>query len=138
MGKKLSIILAILVTITIIASVVLYTGSLIQNEIEKADATKIYEFILLNKSYSDSTGILTLDLQNVGCPLESIAKEDFFWYMENHNKNPIYSIDFVDGKNFRVENGDIVQIKLRVGRVSSGTKIKLTYRGGFQIVVTIP
>lgn len=138
MGRKLSIILATMVTFMIVSVVILFVLEFTQNRINKADETEIKNFVLINKSYTDSTGILIIDLQNVGDPLHSISKEDFTWYMDDQGMRPVYSITFPNGESTKVEKGDIIQVSLEIGKNSSGAEITLTIRGGPHIVITVP
>ena len=72
MGRKLSILLAVLVICTIVTVVVLFGGGFVNEVIDQADNSEVNILTLVNKSYENSAGILTIDLQNVGDSLDSV------------------------------------------------------------------
>ncbi|MBU7047501.1 MAG: hypothetical protein HXS54_13790 [Theionarchaea archaeon] len=138
MGRELSIVLGISVIGIIAFTVLLFALGIIQKGIGKADEVEIEKFVLVGRPYVDSMGILIIDLQNVGSYLDSIEKEDFVWWIGDQYMGPVYSVTFPHEDSTGDENGDIVQIGLKIGENSSGTKIKLRFRGGPQIVITVP
>lgn len=128
MGKILPIILATLVICTIAFTVTIFALKLTQESINIADEIKIKNFKILSQSYTDSTGILTIDLQDIGGSLDSLKKENFTWKM-NGNVGTAYSVD---------KRGDIIIITLNIGKNASGAKVTLTFKGGHQNVITVP
>jgi hypothetical protein len=138
MGRELSIILGVLVIGIIASAVFLFASGIIQEGIGKVDEVEIEKFALVGRPYVDSMGILIIDLQNVGNYLDSIKKENFVWWIGDQYMGSVYSVTFPHDESMEVEKGDIVQIGLKIRENSSGTKIKLRFRGGPQIVITVP
>ena len=58
--------------------------------------------------------------------------------MNGHGMKPINSITFPNSECASIESGDIIQLELIIGKDLSGKRIKLVFRGGFEIVITVP
>ena len=137
MAKNLGVQNIVIIGITCAIMVLLFALVVVQLQTEKVGKTKINSLVLIDKQYSESTGILTINLQNLGDSLDSMTKEDIEWYLNGQNMGTAYSISFTHEGSAKVESGEIIQIGLKTGKISPNSRIKLTFRGGFQIVLSM-
>jgi hypothetical protein len=127
----------ILVLILIFVLVLAFATFLVQNNIENTESVTTSSFVLVDKLYSESTGILTIYLQYFGSTLEFVTEKDFEWYLNEQKMGSVNLVSFGNGSDKTLKNGDTVQIDLKIEEIHSEDRIKLTFRNSFQIIISL-
>ena len=127
-----------IVTIVIVVSMMVLAFALafVYLRIERIGDTDIAIIIVfVNARYSESTGILTVNLQYFGDSLHSVTKEDFDCHINNQKVDSICLIPLLDKDNMDSKDGKPIEIMFETENIPSGAKIVLIYKSTIQIFI---
>jgi len=121
-----------LTIISVVLSILIILYSFVPHE-EMQNSVEDAPCFILAEQYLESEGVLVVRLEYFGDIRKFVTGKDFRWYLNGQQMGSVCSLALANGNGANIEDGDIIELKLKTEEIPVDAKITIIFRDSLTI-----